>query len=198
MCSLLRGCLINTSGLPPRPAYILPSRPMTVSSSERWGLSRLRVSEKTGLLQDASFFIWLATLNRCWAAYNLARKGLDHPERCPFCDQKETAHLLVGCVFAREVWFRVLSKVGMQCRAPSTNDEVFQEWWKSTEHVTSKCKKKVFNSLVMLVAWWLWKHRNTCVFDEASPSTSRILQAIEEDAKLWCMVGPVGLRAVWA
>jgi hypothetical protein len=72
------------------------------------------------------FFIWLATLNRCWAADNLARRGLGHPKRCPFCDQQEeTTHLLVGCVFAREVWFRVLSKVGMQCRAPGTNDEGF-------------------------------------------------------------------------
>jgi hypothetical protein len=65
------------------------------------------------------------------------------------------------------------------------------------KQMTPKCKKKGFNSLVMLVAWWLWKHRNTCVFDEVSPSTSRILQAIEEDAKLWCMAGAVGLRAVW-
>jgi hypothetical protein len=144
-------------------------------------------------------FIWLATLNRCWTADNLARRGLDHPEHCPLCDQQqETAqHLLVGCVFAREVWFRVLSKVGMQSHAPSTNDEVFQEWWKSAERLTPNYKKG-FNSLIMQVTWRLWKHRNACVFEEASPSTSRILQAIEENAKLWCLAGAVGLRAVLA
>jgi hypothetical protein len=85
----------------------------------------------------------------------------------------------------------------MQCHAPGTNDEVFQEWWNSGERLTPKCKKKGLNSLMMLVVWWLWKHRSACVFENASPSTSRILQAIEEDAKLWCLAGAVGLRAIW-
>jgi hypothetical protein len=84
------------------------------------------------------------------------------------------------------VWFRVLSKVKMQCHAPGTNDE----------QVTPKCKKG-FSSLVMLITRWLWKHRNACVFEEVSPSTSRILQAIEEDAKLWCIAGAVWLRVIW-
>jgi hypothetical protein len=47
--------LISTGGLPPRPAYILPSRPMTISLLEQWGLSQLGVSGKTRIRQDASF-----------------------------------------------------------------------------------------------------------------------------------------------
>jgi hypothetical protein len=103
MCSLLGGRQISTGGLPPRPACILPSRLMTVSSSVQWGLSQLGVSGKSGLPQDAKFFIWLAILNRCWMADNLVRRGLDHSEHCPLCDQQqETAqHFLVGCVFAK-------------------------------------------------------------------------------------------------
>jgi hypothetical protein len=106
-------------------------------------------------------------------------------------------HLLVDCVFAREVWFRIMSKVGLQGCAPGPNDVVFQEWWKSAERVMPNCKKKGFNSLVMLVAWWLWKHRNACVFDKASPDISRIIQHIQEDATLWCLAGAARLRAVW-
>jgi hypothetical protein len=83
-------------------------------------------------------------------------------------------HLLVGCVFAKEVWFIVLSKDGMQGCAPGPNDEMFQRWWKSAECVIPKCKRKGFNFIVMLVAWWLWKHRNACVFNEVSPSFSKI------------------------
>jgi hypothetical protein len=145
------------------------------------------------------FFIWLATLNKCWTTDQLARRGIDHPERCLLCDQQEETaqHLLVSCVFAREVWFRILSKVGLQVCAPGPNDVVFQEWWKSAECVTSNCKKKGFNSLVMLVAWWLWKHRNACVFDAASPNISRIIQRIQEDATIWCLAGAAGLRALW-
>jgi hypothetical protein len=38
--------------------------------------------------------------------------------------------------------------------------------------------EKGFNSLVILVAWWFWKHRNACVFYGASPNISAILQNI--------------------
>ena len=36
------------------------------------------------------------------------KKGLSHPAACPLCDQaEETAdHLLVVCVFSRQVWFK--------------------------------------------------------------------------------------------
>jgi hypothetical protein len=44
------------------------------------------------------------------------------------------------------------------------NDEVFQEWWRKAEARLPKCKKKGLNSLVMIVAWCVWKHRNACTF----------------------------------
>jgi hypothetical protein len=50
------------------------------------------------------FFLWLTALNRCYTADRLAKRELDHPERCPLCDQaSETLnHIVVSCVFARE------------------------------------------------------------------------------------------------
>lgn len=52
------------------------------------------------------FFAWLALQNRCWTSDRLERRGLDHQEACPFCEQeKETIdHILLNCVFARECW----------------------------------------------------------------------------------------------
>lgn len=57
------------------------------------------------------YFIWLVSLNKCWTTYQLARRELDHPECCVFCDQDEKTvqHLLVACDFYRQVWFEVLS-----------------------------------------------------------------------------------------
>lgn len=51
------------------------------------------------------FFPWMAFQNRCWTSDRLARRALDHQEACPFCDQEEESinHLLIGCVFAREI-----------------------------------------------------------------------------------------------
>ena len=113
------------------------------------------------------FFIWLASLNRCWTADRLARRGLDHPDHCPLCDQEDETiqHILTSCVFAREIWFRVLSLVGLQQLTPSQDDLVFQEWWRLALTRVSEQQQKGFNSLVILVAWWLWKYRNACVFD---------------------------------
>lgn len=46
------------------------------------------------------FFIWLASLNRCWTADRLARRGLEHHDKCLLCDQQEETaqHVLVSCV----------------------------------------------------------------------------------------------------
>jgi low temperature requirement protein LtrA len=33
-------------------------------------------------------------------------------------------------------------------------------------------------SLVMLTVWWLWKHRNTVVFDNTPPNTGGLLNTI--------------------
>jgi hypothetical protein len=41
--------------------------------------------------------------------------------------------------------------------------------------------KKGFNSLVALVAWWIWTHRNAYVFDDISPSVSMVLQNIKDE-----------------
>jgi hypothetical protein len=50
------------------------------------------------------FFLWLASLNCCWTMDRLARKGLDHPPYCLFCDQEEETiqHILVGCIFSKK------------------------------------------------------------------------------------------------
>jgi len=76
------------------------------------------------------FFLWTVALNRCWIADRLARKGLPHPGACPLCDQVEETidHLLVTCVFSRQVWFRVLQHFNLQILATQTITSFF-DWW---------------------------------------------------------------------
>jgi hypothetical protein len=85
---------------------------------------------KTWAPPRCKYFIWLASLNRCWIADRLARHGMDHPDRCPLCDQQDeiVQHMLVACVFTREVWFRTLSRLGLQHLAPTYDAAVFQDW----------------------------------------------------------------------
>jgi hypothetical protein len=77
-------------------------------------------------------------------------------------------HLLVSCVFAREVWVQILSKVGLQHLSPDRDERGFQDWWRLVERRVPVARRKGFNSMVALGAWWIWKHRNSCVFEDSS------------------------------
>lgn len=45
------------------------------------------------------------------------------------------------------------------------------------------------NSIVILGAWMLRKHRNHCVFYGANPNLSGALLIAVEERRLWCMAG---------
>ena len=108
------------------------------------------------------FFVWLASLNCCWTADRLSHHGLDHLERCPLCDHEEETvqHLLTSCVFARSVWFSVLSIVGLQHLTPGLENCNFTDWWCHALQMVPNLPRKGFNSLVVLVAWWICKVGN--------------------------------------
>ena len=119
-------------------------------------------------------FIWLAIRNRCWTADRLQKRGLPHPALCPLCDQEgETAqHILTSCVFARQFWSSILQSLNLSSLVPNRRAKSFAEWWRISWRKVPKQNRKGFNSLVILGAWILWKHRNSCVFDGSDPKCS--------------------------
>jgi hypothetical protein len=62
-----------------------PNLLMKVCSQDLWALPKCR------------FFIWLVAQKRCWTTDRLAKRGLNHSEKCLLCDQGEETldHLLV-------------------------------------------------------------------------------------------------------
>jgi hypothetical protein len=60
-----------------------------------------------------------------------------------------------------------------------------------------KSQGKGFNSAVILIAWWLWKHRNACVFEGQSSCAHQLLQSIRDDTIKWSLVGAFGLAGIW-
>jgi hypothetical protein len=138
--------------------------------------------------------------NRCWIADKLTKRGLEHPEQCPLYDQKaETInHLLVSCIFARQVWAGLLQPVGMLELVPQLTDEVFEDWWRTSTLWVQGQQRKGFNYLVVLDAWVIWKHRNLCVFNGAAPSVPTALQVASEEALLWTVAGAKGLSLLQA
>jgi hypothetical protein len=122
------------------------------------------------------FFIWLVLHNKCWTTDRLAKKGLPRPNSCPLCDQeREDIHqLLVSCVLARQFWF-LLQRVGLAALSLGLDDINFEARWSRSGEVVPKDLKDGFNSLVVLGAWSIRRHRNDCVFNGAHPSIARLL-----------------------
>ena len=98
-------------------------------------------------------------------------------------------HILIGCVFAKQVWFQMLSKVGLSVLAPQAADTSFEDWCIKIDKLAPTVFRKGINSLIILGAWMIWKQRNDCVFNGVSTNVQRILTHIEEEAHLWCLAG---------
>ena len=141
------------------------------------------------------FFMWLVAHNRCWTADRLARRGLPHPTSCLLCDQEEEniQHLLVGCVFSRQFWFSLFQRFGLTALAPQPQDICFDDWWEKVEASVAGDLRQGLNSLVILGAWSIWRHRNNCVFNGASPSVAAAIALAFEEAHLWSLAGARGL-----
>jgi hypothetical protein len=58
--------------------------------------------------------------------------------------------------------------------------------------------RKGFNSMVVLGACIIWKHRNQCVFDGLAPCVAAALTTAREEALLWSTAGARGLSLLQA
>jgi hypothetical protein len=127
-------------------------------------------------------------------------RGFAHPEHCPLCDQEEETidHLLLSCVFSRQIWFYVLEKFGLQALAPQPDEHSFEEWWDQVSRRIPVQVSKGLNSIVILVAWSLWNHRNRCVFDGVQPNLSTLLSNIKDEQHVWELAGARGVAHLLA
>lgn len=94
-------------------------------------------------------------------ADRLAKRGLPHHPACPICDRAEETiqHILVSCVYTS-----FFHKLSMAALTPLIDAPRFVGWWRNTIRNTPKEIRKGLNSLIILVAWKVWKFRNVCVF----------------------------------
>lgn len=99
------------------------------------------------------FFFWLALHRRCWTAECRKRHGLQIDDSYIMCLQaSETLdHIVLGCVFSRDVWHRLLSRIGLAALAAIHNVDIFVWWSWARQRVPRTCRKG-FDSLVMLTS----------------------------------------------
>jgi hypothetical protein len=114
---------------------------------------------------NCKFFVWLTLLCRSWTFDRLQRHGLQNNGPCALCSQKsETiSHMLVQCVFSREIWFKVFMLFDRKQLCPAQDDSL-ASWWLRSQQLIPKGWRNVFDSMVVLVCWGVWLQRNDWVF----------------------------------
>jgi hypothetical protein len=75
-------------------------------------------------------FFWLALHRRLWTADRRKRHGLQDDDACALCDQapETVSHLLLGCVFSRQIWHALLEPIHLLALLPDGEQEL-REWW---------------------------------------------------------------------
>ena len=72
------------------------------------------------------------------------------------------------------------------------------EWWGGASNRFSGQVKKGVNSIIILGAWLVWKHRNYCIFDGGTPALARVISEFREEAQLWSIAGARGVSYLLA
>lgn len=118
------------------------------------------------------------------------RHGLQQHADCALCAQHDETsdHLLASCVFTREIWHRLLARVGFLHLCPSS-DSYLVDWWQHARTIVPESLRRGFDSLVLLVSWETWKERNRCTFDNATKSPSQVLALIRDEGESWIAAG---------
>jgi hypothetical protein len=86
--------------------------------------------------------------------------------------------------------------VGLGAFASQVSEISFQEWWRRVLSSVSTPNRRGLNSLIILEAWTLWRHRNDCVFNGAAPRLGTALAMAGEQLVTWNMAGAKGLAMI--
>jgi hypothetical protein len=136
------------------------------------GLPGAKELAKTRAPPSSKFFIWTALLGRCWTSDRLQRHGLQNNGPCVLCSQatETVEHLLLNCVYSREIWFTLLRRVGSQHLCPVQEDSL-AEWWLRRRKLIHSDSRKCFDCFVVLVRVGF---QHLCPVQEDSGSVNQI------------------------
>lgn len=105
-------------------------------------------------------------------------------------DEDNVDHILVQCVYAREVWHRCFYTFQLNIQMPSQNT-TFTEWWLQQRTRFTGRIRQGFDSFVIGTAWALWKQRNARVFnrvhDQRTPH--QLVTMVILEIKEWSLAG---------
>jgi Leucine-rich repeat (LRR) protein len=159
-------------------------QPSILGAKELW---------KTKAPPRVKYFFWLAISGRCWTSDRLQQHNFRSSGPCALCDQEtETIeHLVLGCVYSRDLWSRLLNPHGLLALVPHPDSEL-AHWWLASRKRVPKPQRRSFDSLVLLVAWSLWKERNRRVFQHEAVQPVGLLRLVGAEGAEWMLAGNSG------
>lgn len=119
-------------------------------------------------------FIWRATQITLPVMSELARRGIQIPLTCPFCEDIETvSHALFSCTWAKRAWFR-----GMGLRWNTSNGVQWEEWLKSMHDVGTTRGEHGYKQRIIgeTMAWEIWKERCQALNSGENPKSEAIIR----------------------
>jgi len=153
-----------------------------------------KLLRKTKAPGRCKFFTWLVLHDRCWTAARRKRHNLQDDDSCTACLQlpETISHILISCVYARVVWSALLRRCNwnwFRLTTGLTAHGEFVDWWSWARKQVPGVDRKVFDSLVILVIWLLWKERNDCVFQRSNLPPAILVSKILDEGMAWASAG---------
>jgi hypothetical protein len=88
----------------------------------------------------------------------------------------------------------IFQLLGIVQLAPDLSVGSFSGWWRKVVRAIPNEARKGLSSLIILVAWEIWKHRNDCVLENSRPSLQVVVRAVSLEGGLWCSAGASKLQ----
>ena len=144
---------------------------------------------KAKVPSKVQFFGWLLVSNKLSTDDVLQRRFPSIsgcPSCCPLChrDADNRDHLFRTCSFASKVWSFLFARLPVDVLPPV--DCPFSDFslWFGSSGKSSKVRSAL--KVVFLAACWaIWKLRNKCIFDDASPCFDTLWDSLFRNIGFW-------------
>lgn len=136
-------------------------------------------------------FAWLHH-NRLWCNDRLQRRGWPNCYFCPLCVRslESSLHVIWDCPFSREIWREAAS--WRFCSALKPPDRLLPSSTRICQGIIRRAApehRKGIRSMILMIAWAIWKLRNDCIFRGKTARATDVIAAIRADMEQWRLGG---------
>ncbi|XP_035845911.1 uncharacterized protein LOC118492187 [Helianthus annuus] len=175
----------------------------TVANVKRWldsGVARdnwYKMEWCKWVPNKCNIFWWRVEMDRIPTKSALMRRNIQvGSEICVFCEDMEeiTEHLFTVCALTSGVW----QGIAEWCNVPSIFAFDIHDLIELYKRIPgSDLKRKVFQGIVIITCWRIWKARNEKVFSNTSTTVVSIVMDVKALGFLWFRIRSNDVLVDW-